>query len=163
MIYVINFGPTDVDVTIKQPAKLLGLNVRWTIPPDTGYIRYGLQSSYSKPGTGVDNKGIRVTSSAPVLVQVSSDGRLSADGFFVPPTSALGTDHYVASYYHSATTYQGPYEIWVVAIQDSTEVTVYLNCDDPQEVVVTVSGTNKYCGDTISATVDYYKNFQVCV
>ena len=70
----------------------------------------------------INNKGIHVTSVAPVTVYGLNQYPQSTDAYLGLPAPLLGTDHIVLAYNGTNATY--PSEFQVVASQDATQVTI---------------------------------------
>ena len=92
-IYITNPNTAAVDVTLEVPRTP-------QLPPfpiHVSVLAYGRQvysvsqTDLVVAGTGVNDRGIRVTANLDILVQVSNCGYLTSDTFMVYPTASLGT------------------------------------------------------------------------
>ena len=104
--------------------------------------------------------GIHITSDVAIVVQAINIGNVAADGVSVPPVSLLGKVYVAVTYkLASSSSYQGPYEIGIVAAYPNTEVQVTLQ--GPQVVSVNFDGTSYSNGDRISTPLEQYETAQV--
>ena len=101
--------------------------------------------------TGIDSKGIRVDASDEVVVYGVNKEQYSCDAFLAFPTDVLGQEYYAVM--HHPTSYTG--EMMVVAIEDTTSVTIRMSCS------ITYSGTNYNSGDSFTVSLNQYDCLQL--
>ena len=112
-------GPTATTGTVAVPG--LSFTVPFTVTPGaitSVPIPAGAEAIGSN---AIDNKGVHVTSLAPVTVYGLNQIPFTTDAYLALPATLLGTDHIVLGYKGGL---GGPSEFQVVAAQDNTQVTI---------------------------------------
>ena len=96
------------------------------------------------------------------MVQCINAGNQASDAFRVPPVSQLGYVHVAMMYkFTPSSSYQGPYEIAVVATQaTTTDVQIWLS--GPESISLSFDSTTGYInGDVITFSLQQYEIGQV--
>jgi uncharacterized protein (TIGR02145 family) len=116
-IYISSTVATSGNVTSAYP----GVNQAFTVTP-------GIVTQVTVPPgvalqSGIENKGIEVTSNDPIAVYGLNAYAATTDAYLAIPVAALGTDYRIVSYPSSLTSY--PSDLSVVATQDGTILTIF--------------------------------------
>ncbi len=95
-------------------------------------------------------------------MQCINAGNLLSDAFRVPPVSQLGYVHVAMMYkFTASSTYQGPYEIAVVASQ-ATTTNVQISLNGPESITLSFDSISGYTnGDVIAFSLQQYEIGQV--
>ncbi len=73
--------------------------------------------------SGIENKGIRITSNNPISVYGVSQGEFSTDAFLALPVIALGNDYRIVTFTAFSPVLRARYS--VLAVEDNTNVTIF--------------------------------------
>ena len=105
--------------------------------------------------------GILVTADQDIVVQCINTEPYSSGAFRVPPVSQLGYVHVALMYKYTVTsTYQGPYQIAVVAT-GATTTSVEIQVHGPETVTLTFKGMSYTNDNVIAFTLQKYQTAQV--
>ena len=87
---------------------------------------------------------------------------MASDAFHVPPVSQLGYVHVAMMYkFTPSSSYQGPYEIAVVATQPTT-TNVQIRLNGPETITLSFDSNSGYTnGDIINFSLQQYEIGQV--
>ena len=118
VLFMINPNPTSATTTITTPNReFINFPIHRVIDPYGRGVYKFYQNTFIGSGTGTNNRGIRIVSDIDIIVQASSTGYYTSDGFVVFPSASLGTRYVVASYmedpqvvYPDSADIQGPFQ-----------------------------------------------------
>ena len=169
---MINLNPVPATTTISTPAHTGWFSpfpIHRVIDPYGRGVYKFQQTNLVPSDTGTNNRGVRIVSDIDIIVQASNTGYLTSDGFVVYPKVYLGNTYMIASYAEnplliasSTESFQGPYQFVVTSTANNNNVKIIFQfCTESSVLVTSYGGTNYYCGDTLSVTLDEYINLQV--
>jgi|APCry1669189204_1035204.scaffolds.fasta_scaffold00279_2 uncharacterized protein (TIGR02145 family) len=124
-----NFGPANIELHISSNVATSGsvfsaypgVNQNFTVVP--GIVTQVILPPTVVLQTGIEDKGIRITSVDPITVYGLDHKTASSDAFLALPVNALGLDYTVLTY--KTTLPPSATGFSVVATQDGTVLTVY--------------------------------------
>ena len=111
-------------------------------------ITYNIRGS----GTGVQDRGVQVTSTEEITVYGVNKEMYSTDGFVAFPVDAIGKQYILATWTTEA-------EFMVIGTEDGTTVQVTLSASNPTATSVTYNGGTYTNGQTFSVSLNKYQTF----
>lgn len=126
-----------------------GINQTFNVIP--GIVKEITIPSEVSLSDGLENKGIRITTSSPVCIYGLNHRTASTDAYLGLPVSSLGTDYCIISYTTIYNTYPSSFSI--VATHDATHVTMHNHQTDIISNITLNTGQTYMCS-TVNASED---------
>jgi uncharacterized repeat protein (TIGR01451 family) len=101
----------------------LGINIPFVVTPGTPTVVEVPFTAQLDQNDTIENKGVHVTSLAPVVVYGMNSRTFTADGYLALPTDAIGTDYIIMSW---GSGIGAGTELAIVGTQNNTHVTLRL-------------------------------------
>ena len=100
-------------------------------------------------------------SSQDVSDQAIVSGSKTADGYGAIPTSSLGMEYVITTYYHNMGWPFGPYDFIILGTKDDTNVAILLRHAEPGNLNISFDGRFYTEGDVITTTLGRFEAIQV--